>query len=199
VYHAIGASRIPADSADPNRLWPLTMVVRYDGDETAAAQIIRDEMRALDRRIPVFAVTPLDQIVARSVASTSFALLMIALAGGVTLTIGAVGLYGVIAYTVALRTREIGVRIALGAAPRAVGRLVVREGVGLAVIGIAFGVVLFLAVAPVLRHLLFQVAPRDPASVVGVAVGLFAVSVAASGVPAWRASRVDPTEALRAD
>lgn len=199
IYGLIASSYVSADTALPAALWWYGVVARYHGTDANAVQSIREEMHSLDATIPVFAMMPMTEIVAQSMAHTSFALLMIALAGGVTLIIGTVGLYGLIAYTVSLRTREIGIRVALGARPREIAGLVAGRGVGLAAIGVVVGVALFMGVGPVLRTLLVGVNARDPLTVASVSAGLLAVAAVASGVPARRASRVDPLEALQAE
>ena len=121
------------------------------------------------------------------------------LAAAITLALGAVGLYGVIAYTVGMRTREIGVRMALGARPADVGTLVVRQALNLAAIGLVLGATAFLGLAKFLRSLLFEVSPADPLAIGGSMLMLFIVAAAASWPPAWRASRIDPADALRSD
>jgi ABC-type antimicrobial peptide transport system permease subunit len=119
--------------------------------------------------------------------------------GGLALVLAAIGLYSVIAYTVAQRTQEIGVRIALGARARDVVRLVLGEGVRFAVIGIALGCGVALWASRWVGPLLFSVSPKDPAVYVIVAVVLLATAIVASALPAMRASRVDPNVALRAE
>jgi putative ABC transport system permease protein len=115
------------------------------------------------------------------------------------LLLGIAGIYGVISYSVSQRTREIGIRIALGARNEAVTRMFVRHGLKLAVIGIACGLVVAFALMRVMSSLLFDVSPLDPLTYGAVAVGLTIAAVAASYVPAWRATSVDPVEALRAE
>ena len=124
---------------------------------------------------------------------------LLAVAAAATLLLGAVGLYGVVAYVVGLRTREIGVRIALGAQPGAVGRGIARQGIVLALIGAAVGLLVFSLIAQALRAFLFEVGPTDPLTLGGVVVVLVAVAAAASWLPAVRASRISPVEAMRAD
>src|SRR6185312_13902443 len=114
-----------------------------------------------------------------------------------TLLLGAVGIYGVMAYGVSLRQREIGVRIALGAQPAQVRRMVSREGVGLAAIGVGIGVLVAIGVTRFLRSLLYDVSPTDPVILVGTCLTLLLVALAASWIPARRAASVDPSEALR--
>jgi putative ABC transport system permease protein len=135
----------------------------------------------------------------RATARTRFVLMVLAAAAAITLVLGAVGLYGVIAYIVTLRTREIGLRLALGAAPSGVLGSVLRDGMVLAVIGVAAGLVAFTSVARFLAGFLYGVGPTDPLTLAAVAVTLLVVAGVASGVPAWRASRIDPLEALRSE
>jgi ABC-type antimicrobial peptide transport system permease subunit len=115
------------------------------------------------------------------------------------LTLAAVGVYGVMAYSVAARTREIGVRVALGAQPSSVFSMIVRQGLGSAIAGLAIGLAAATALGGVLTKLLYGVTPTDVPTFVGVAAVLLAVSLAACLVPAWRAVRVDPLEALRTE
>jgi putative ABC transport system permease protein len=124
---------------------------------------------------------------------------MLGVAAGVTLALGIVGLYGVIAYIVTLRTRELGVRIALGAQPSAVAVMVARQGLALSMLGIAAGVVLLSIVGRFVRSFLFEVAPMDPITIAASTLLLALFAVLASWIPARRASMVDPTEALRSD
>ena len=119
--------------------------------------------------------------------------------GALALLLSAVGLYGVISYGVAQRRHEMGVRMALGADARRVVGLVVRQGVGIALTGAVLGAATAFAAAPRIRALLFETSPRDPVVYGGVLVVLLAVALLATLVPAWRASRVDPVVALRAE
>jgi ABC-type antimicrobial peptide transport system permease subunit len=125
--------------------------------------------------------------------------MVLAVAAGAALLLGAVGLYGVVAYIVSLRTREIGVRIALGAQPSAVGRGVARQGLVLALSGAAIGLATFLLLARTLRVFLYGVAPTDPVTLLGVTLVLVVVAALASWLPARRAARIDPVDAMRAD
>ncbi|HWG53753.1 MAG TPA: FtsX-like permease family protein, partial [Gemmatimonadaceae bacterium] len=123
----------------------------------------------------------------------------IGVAAIITLLLGSIGLYGVIAYIVSLRTRELGVRIALGATPDVIGRMVTRQELALTLAGMAAGLVLFALVAHFIRSLLYGVAPSDPVTLVIVSLVLILVAVLASWIPARRAARTDPMEALRAE
>jgi putative ABC transport system permease protein len=134
-----------------------------------------------------------------SMARLSFTMTILGVSAAVTLILGVVGLYGVIAYIVSLRTRELGVRIALGAQPRAVAMMVTRQGLVLSGVGVAIGLVLVVLVARFLRSFLFEIAPTDPLTLAGATGILVLFALLASWIPARRAARVDPTEALRAD
>lgn len=177
----------------------LSFVVRTAGDPLPLAAVARRAVADLDPALPVYHLRAMDEVVARSYARLTFTLVVLAVAAGAALVLGAVGLYGVVAYIVSLRSREIGVRIALGAQPGAVGRSVARQGVSLALAGAGAGLVLFLLTARVLRVFLFGVEPTDPVTLVVVTMTLVVVAAAASWVPARRAARIDPVEAMRAD
>ncbi len=147
--------------------------------------------------LPVANVRTLDQILAQSMARTSFTLVMLAIAAAVALALGLVGIYGVISYVVSQRTREIGVRMALGADRRDVSRMVLRQGLILAVVGVAVGLVAAVGLTRLMSSLLYGVEATDPVTFGVVAVMLTAVALVASYLPALRASRIDPLEALR--
>ena len=132
-------------------------------------------------------------------ARTTFTLIMIGAAAAVALLLGAIGIYGVISYMVSLRTREIGVRMALGAQADQVRRMVIRQGLVLAVIGAGIGLVGALALSRLISSLLYGIAPYDPLTLGGVTATLLLVAAFASWLPAMRAARIDPIEALRAD
>ena len=124
---------------------------------------------------------------------------LVAIAAGVTLLLGVVGLYGVVAFIVSLRTRELGLRIALGATPREVATMVVRHGLLLSAVGAAVGAGISVVVAQFLKAILFEVTPLDPAALGGAIVVVAGCAVVASWVPARRAARLDPVRALRAE
>ena len=151
----------------------------------------------MNANLPVANVRTLDQIRAGSMAQTSFALVMLAIAAGVALLLGVVGIYGVIAYVAQQRTKEIGIRIALGAASRDVSALFVKHAMVLAGIGIVCGTVAAGLLTRAMSALLFGVTAHDPLTYAVVAVALGGTAVLASYLPARRASRVDPAEALR--
>jgi ABC-type antimicrobial peptide transport system permease subunit len=126
-------------------------------------------------------------------------MLLLLVASTIALVLGAVGVYGLMAYTVALRRREIGVRLALGATPREVRRMIAQQGVTVGAIGVAIGLVATLAATRVLRGILYDVSPTHPLTLVETCFTLLAVAWLASVVPAHRAARVDPAEALKAE
>jgi ABC-type antimicrobial peptide transport system permease subunit len=144
-------------------------------------------------------VTPFSDIMGSQTRSWQLGATMFVAFGGLALVLAAIGLYSVIAYNVAQRTHELGVRVALGAQSRDVVRLVVIEGLRLAVVGVAIGAGVALLAGKWVKPLLFNVSPKDPTVFVVVSLTLISVAVAASWVPALRASRVDPNVALRSD
>jgi predicted permease len=154
---------------------------------------------SVNPNLPLASVLTLEEIQADSMAQTSFAVVMLAIAASVALLLGVVGIYGVIAYIASQRTREIGIRMALGAQSRDVSRLFLRHGMLLMAGGIALGVVAALAVTRVLSALLFGVSAADPLTYAAVSAGLAGVGLLATYIPVRRASRIDPLAALRAD
>jgi putative ABC transport system permease protein len=154
-------------------------------------------VRTVNSRVPVTSIASLEQIVANSVWQPRFNLIVIGLFAGLALALAAVGIYGVIAYAVKQRTQEIGIRMALGAHQGDVLRLVIGQGMKLALAGVAIGLCGALALARVLAKLLFQVKPTDPLTLLCVVLVLTAVSFLACYLPARRASRIDPMVALR--
>ena len=156
-------------------------------------------MRTIDPSVPVPQVKTLAEILAASLAVPQVYTLLLGIFAALALILAAVGLYGVISYTVTQRTPEMGVRLALGAKPAAVARLVLRQGLTLSLTGTGIGLVAALAVARLLTRLVPGLEPGDPLTLTAVSALLIAVSLAASYFPARRASRVDPTTALRYD
>ncbi len=175
------------------------LMVRTRGDATEAVEQVR---RGLQHELPGSAyvnVTPLEQILAPGERSWQLGATMFSVFGILALVVAAVGLYSVIAYGVAQRTHELGVRVALGAQPENVVRLVMGEALKLALIAAALGTAGALLSGRFIASLLFETSPRDPVILSTVALGLLAIAAIASLLPAWRAARVDPNEALRAD
>jgi predicted lysophospholipase L1 biosynthesis ABC-type transport system permease subunit len=177
----------------------MTLTIRTAGDPSAAFPAVRNEIWALDRNLPLVNVQGLSSVVNSAMARTTFTLIMIGAAAGVALLLGAIGIYGVISYMVSLRTREIGVRMALGARADQVRRMVVRQGLVLAAIGAAIGLVGALGMSRLISSLLYGIAPYDPVTLGSVTLGLLVVAAVASWLPAMRAARIDPIEALRSE
>jgi ABC-type antimicrobial peptide transport system permease subunit len=154
----------------------------------------------MDGNLPVGNVRTLEALVARSISQPRFYMTLLAVFAGVALALAAIGIFGVLSYAVAQRTREIGIRMALGAHQRTVVGLIVRDAMIMASAGVAIGTAAaFLLTEWLVAKLLFNTSPHDPATFTLVALALAAVSLAAAYVPARRATRVDPIVALRAD
>jgi predicted permease len=177
----------------------MTLIVRADGDAPTIAARLRAAVAAVDPSVPVNAVRPLDDLVSTSAARARFTMVLLATFAAVALALGAVGIYGVIAFAVARRTREIGVRMALGARATDVLRMVLREGGVLVAAGVTLGIVGAFAGSRVLARFLFGVTPSDPSVFVAVPALLGLVAVGACLIPARRAARVDPMVALRGE
>jgi predicted permease len=177
----------------------LGVVARTRGDVTATTRGIQRAIHDLDPTLPTFDVRSMRATLEGSMALLSFTMIVLMVAAGVTLVLGMIGLYGVIAYVVALRARELGVRIALGAQPGAIATMVTTQGLVLCGAGVAIGLALVAVGGRFLRSLLFEIGPADPVAL-GSTVAIVAVfALFASWIPARRASRVNPAEALRAD
>jgi ABC-type antimicrobial peptide transport system permease subunit len=177
----------------------MTLMMRTSGPPQALVPEVRQELAALDRDLPPGRFRTLDEVAAGSLDQKRFLLRLLAGFALVALTLAAVGVYGVMSYTVGERIPEIGVRLAVGASPRDIVRLILKEGSLLGAAGVVIGLVLAAAGAGTLRTLLFQVPPRDPLSLAAVAILLLLATLAAAWLPARRASRTDPLKALRAE
>jgi putative ABC transport system permease protein len=175
----------------------LTLVARSSGDPSLLAESIRREVRAVDPNEPVFSVRTMNDVVAAALAERRFTLLLLALFAATAMALSAIGIYGVMAYFVTQRTREIGIRMALGASPRAVLAMVLGQGAKLAAAGVAAGLLGAVTLTRAISALLYGVSPRDPATLVLLSVGLSAIALVACYLPARRATRVDPIRALR--
>jgi ABC-type antimicrobial peptide transport system permease subunit len=177
----------------------MTVVLRTGGDPAALTASLRAAVTALDPQQPIAEVQTMDDVVG---ASTAQRRLVMSLLGGfaaLALLLACVGLYGVISYTVTLRTRELGVRVALGAAPSGLLRLIVAEGVGLGVAGAIIGIAYAMLLATFVASMLYGVTRWDPVTLVGVPLLLTLVAAAACLAPGRRAMRIDPMIALRAE
>ena len=180
--------------------WPsLTAVVRTTGDPARLLAAARAEVRRMDPDLALYDARTMDAVVGRSVAQPRFYMLLLALFAGIALALAAVGIYGVVSYAVRQRTRELGIRVALGAPGRQIARLVLGQGLRLTVLGLGVGVAAAFGVTRLLASLLFGVGATDLATFGGVAVVLLGVAAAATYLPARRASRVDPLAAMKAD
>ena len=177
----------------------MALVVRTSESPTATVAAVRQIVRDLDPTVPIFNVESMSDVVRASTARLSLTLTLMTAAAAITLVLGTIGLYGVMAYTVALRTREFGVRVALGADPERLARTVAMRGLVLVASGVAAGLVLYAIAAPFLRAFLYGVTPSDPLTLASVTFALVCTASLASWLPAKRAARVDPAEALRAE
>jgi putative ABC transport system permease protein len=178
----------------------LTYVVRSDRTNTEAFLTqLRQAVWSVNGTLPVALVRTLQELYERSMARTTFALVMLAIAGGMALLLGLIGIYGVISYSVSQRTREIGIRMALGVNHTDVRRMFVRHGLVLAGIGIAVGIAVAAGLARLMASLLFNVSPLDAVTYVAVSLVLASAAVLASYVPARRAAALNPVQALRAE
>jgi predicted permease len=184
---------------DQNPLPIVAVLVRSAGNPLDLAPALREAVRGVDPTLAVFELGSAEQALATSLAERRFTLLLLGTFATVALVLAAVGIYGVVSFAVSERTREMGVRIALGAEPRHVFRMVVRQGLGLSLAAIAAGSLLALLLGRVMERLLFGVEPRDPLTFAVVVALLLAAAFAACAVPARRATRVDPTTALRSE
>ena len=178
---------------------PMTLHVATAGDPRALIPAVRQLVQSLDRELPVYRIQTLGDRLAGSVSMQRTAAILVASYGALALLLAAIGLYGSMTYVVARRTREIGIRMALGARAALVMGQVLREALMLALLGAALGIVVAIPSARLLRSQLFGVEPGDPITFATVTITLVAVAVVAAFSPAWRATRVDPVVALRSD
>jgi predicted permease len=177
----------------------MALVVKTSVDPSAVRTPVQNVIREIDPTLPTFDVRTMPAAVRDSMAQLSFMIVMLGAAAVVTLLLGAIGLYGVMAYVISLRTRELGVRVALGASPASVAAMMTGQGLALTMAGIIGGLALFAVVARFLRTFLYGVAPGDPVTLAIASGLLIAIAALASWIPARRASRVDPAEVLRAE
>ena len=175
----------------------IGLAVRAKGDAAALAASVGAVVRSIDPSQPVFGVRNFDQVLDETLAGRRLALTLLGLFATLAAVLAAVGLYGVMAFSVTQRTHEIGIRMALGAQPGDVLRMVIRQGLTMALAGVAIGIGAALGLTRFLTSMLFEVNPTDPVTFVAVALGLAAVALVACYVPARRATRVEPVIALR--
>jgi putative ABC transport system permease protein len=180
-----------------NPLGAPILVVRTSSQPENMVAAVRNELRAIDPNIPLSAFSTMPQLISRSVAPRRFSMLLLAVFATVALVLATVGIYGVMSYSVTQRTREIGIRMALGAERSDVLRLVLKGGIALALVGVGAGLVGAFLLTRWMTTLLFGVTPTDAATFLLVSIGLIAVAFVACLVPARRATKVDPLIALR--
>jgi putative ABC transport system permease protein len=180
-------------------LQSMSLVVRTDRNPEGSIAGVRAIVRELDPQLPIYDVSTMHQLLGRSVATRRFNMFLVGIFSALALVLAAIGIYGVMSYTVTARTREIGIRMALGARAGNVLSLVIKDGMKLALAGLAIGIGGALALARLIRTLLFDVTPTDPATFAGVAILLFVVALLACLLPARRASGFNPVDALRHD
>jgi putative ABC transport system permease protein len=175
----------------------MTIVARTKSDPGAIAGTLRAAVTSVDKSLPVYALKPMTEYLHDSLSRRRFNLILLSVFGGVALLLAAVGIYGVISYGVSQRTHEMGIRMALGAKPRDVLRLVVRQAMVLALGGVGIGILASLALTRLMKSLLFSVSVTDPLTFIAIAVLMTLIALVACLIPALRATRVDPLIALR--
>jgi putative ABC transport system permease protein len=194
-------------AAEPMSYWPIaqlpypfmTFVLRARVDATGVSAAVRNAIQTLDPQQPVGAVRTLDNLVGDSIARQRFNTLLLAVFAAVALSLSAIGIYGVMAYSVTQRMRDLGVRVALGASERDILKLVLRQGMKLALAGVGIGLLFALALTRLLKTLLFGVNATDPLTFAVIALSLALVALLACYLPARRATKVDPLVALRCE
>ena len=209
VHHNAVIEHSRAEMYVPHAQWPratrgsarvgMTLVVKTDGDPMALAPRIRDEIRAIDRRVPLSDVRTVEDVAAAALAEPRFTTLVLSVFAGLALLLAAVGLYGVVSFVASRRTREIGVRVALGARPSEVRWLVVRDGLVTSGAGVIAGLVVSVLATGMVSSQLYGISRLDPAAFAAAPLALLAVTVLASYLPARRAARLSPVTALRND
>jgi predicted permease len=177
----------------------LILLIRTTGEPTQLAPVVRSELRALDKTVLVNGIATLESQLDQRVAERRFRTWLLALFSALALLLAAVGIYGLMSYTVTQSTREFGIRMALGAQPRDLVRLVIGHGLVLSATGVVIGLVAAFALTRVLAGLLFGVTATDPVTFIATPLVLLLVALLACFVPAWRATKVDPMIALRGE
>ena len=177
----------------------MRVLAKTGGNPLALAPLLRAEAQTIDKDLPLSSPRTLEKVISESLGERKFQMMLLTAFGAIALVLASVGIYGVVAYSVAQRSREIGIRMALGAQGNAVLRMVVGSGLRLALIGVGIGLLGAFAVTQALRKALYQVSATDPLTFASVAGLLLAIAVLASWAPALRATRVDPIVSLRAE
>jgi putative ABC transport system permease protein len=173
------------------------VVVKTSGDATAMVDLVRAEAQKIDRDLPMYSIQPMESVKAASVAQRRFVLVLVGIFGVLALVLAAIGVYGVMSLLVSERTQEVGVRLALGAHPSQMLKMLVVQATRLALLGVGIGVLISFGAMPLLANQLYAVQPRDPITLAGVPAVLIVVAMLAALVPARRAMKVNPVEALR--
>lgn len=178
-------------------LLPMAWIIRTSGKPQVLGTAISNELHLASGGLPIARIRSMDEVAAQSTARAQFNMALMTAFGCAALVLAAIGIYGVIAYTIQQRLPEIGIRLALGAEPAAVRRMIVFQGMRLVLIGVAIGIPAAFGLARLITSLLFGVTSRDPIVFATVPFFLSTVALVAVWVPALRASRIDPVEALR--
>jgi putative ABC transport system permease protein len=194
-YHYL---QIPAEAMNIAE-GTMALVIRTSSDPEGIVSAVRGELRSLDPGQPIFNVHSMQDVVTGSIAQPRFRTVLVSAFAGLALVLAALGLYGVVAYSVSQRMTELGVRVALGAQPSAILKLVLFHAGGLAAIGLAIGVAISFAASRIVSKFLFGIQADDPVTLVVVSLVVLLVALAASLAPGFRAARVDPVIALRAE
>ena len=182
-----------------NPIRSMNLVVKASGDPLSLVGPIRQQIRELDPTLPIADVRTMDEVVGATLSTPRFTGVLLGVFAALALALSAIGIYGVLSYVVSRRTREIGIRLAIGARRGQVLRMVLRSGLVLSLAGIALGITAAAFATRLMNTLLHGVTPGDPATFAAVGIGLSCVSVLASLIPAWRATRVDPVVALKTE
>lgn len=188
---------MPDSQAPVFLLGAAAFVVRTEGLPQSLAATFRSELQEIDKELPLYDIRSMDELVSRSVSEPRFNMLLLAVFAGLALSLASIGIYGVMAYSVAERTREIGIRMAMGAQAEDVVKLVLKQGTVLIVVGLGLGLAASFALTRVISSFLFGVSATDPVTFAGIALLLGLVALIACYIPARRATRVDPMVALR--
>jgi putative ABC transport system permease protein len=175
----------------------LGLLMRTRGETANLSEMVAREVRAVDPEVPVYAVRTMTDLIGSAVAERQFLMRLLVAFGVLATALALLGIYGVMAYSVSQRTREIGIRMAIGASQTDVSRMVMRRGIALTAAGVIAGIAASLALSRLVRSQLFGVEPSDPGTIASVLVLMTIVAAAAAYLPARRASRVDPIVALR--